>query len=371
MDSEHSESLTFRRYQEQDFASYAELYETVYGKTMDVDFFRWKHRQNRVPPEELIIFLVINAKEQVIGANSFFPETYVTSAQNADGTAAPSSAETSASVPSSQDKLRVVQSGDTMVHPDYRGRGIFMKILAYAAQELQAEGYAAIFGFANGNSYPGFLKFGFADLGRIPVYYKILNWSQFLRSKGSVAQFAGRLLDTMRSFLQLFRFSQAASYAVSRVKLTEESILTFLERENRSALHPLKTAAYLQWKYEKKPQGSYQTWAVTKNAECVAVFVVRVERHGEGLAAEIVEGAATPEDASAALQVLLQRLQDGFQFIRIWESNDESLQQGILKNRFLKREAALYFIMKPLQENQDDLTQRRLWEVIGGNADTV
>ena len=62
---------------------------------------------------------------------------------------------------------QAVQSGDTMVHPDFRGQGIFMKILKFAAEDLQKSGQALIYGYANGNSYPGFLKFGFSDLGRI------------------------------------------------------------------------------------------------------------------------------------------------------------------------------------------------------------
>lgn len=349
------EQLTFRRYQAEDVDQYIEFFQIVYGKVLDANFFHWKHRQGIQSPEAPLIFLVLNPKGQIIGANSFFPETLVYTEPK-----------------ESTSNLRAVQSGDTMVHPDYRGRGIFMKLLAYSVQELRKDGYAGIFGFANGNSYPGFKKFGFADLGRIPVYYKMFSWAQFLRSKGKFTSYLGHLLDFGSAGLKFLHPSKVDKlYSVTRVQLTDEHIQSFLERENRSPLHPLKTKEYLQWKYEEKPNGSYQTWAISKNGECVAVFVVRVERYGEGLAGEIVEGVACPQDAAPALHSLLQRLQEGFQFIRIWESNDEFLMNGIRKNHFFKREAELYFVYYTLQEGLNFMAQRQLWEVISGNADTV
>lgn len=50
------------------------------------------------------------------------------------------------------------QSGDTMTHPDHRGKGLFIK-LAKAAYELaKNEGIKFVFGFPNENSYHGFVK---------------------------------------------------------------------------------------------------------------------------------------------------------------------------------------------------------------------
>jgi GNAT superfamily N-acetyltransferase len=50
------------------------------------------------------------------------------------------------------------QSGDTMTHPDHRGKGLFVS-LALAAYKLAREsGIKFVFGFPNENSYPGFIK---------------------------------------------------------------------------------------------------------------------------------------------------------------------------------------------------------------------
>lgn len=50
------------------------------------------------------------------------------------------------------------QSGDTMTHPDHRGKGLFVS-LAKATFELCKEmGVVFVFGYPNENSYPGFVK---------------------------------------------------------------------------------------------------------------------------------------------------------------------------------------------------------------------
>lgn len=63
------------------------------------------------------------------------------------------------------------QSGDTMTHPDHRGKGLFIK-LAKATYELAREsGIQFIFGFPNSNSYPGFVnKLGWTHLENLNIY---------------------------------------------------------------------------------------------------------------------------------------------------------------------------------------------------------
>lgn len=54
--------------------------------------------------------------------------------------------------------LIAAQSGDTMTHPDHRGKGLFIS-LAKKTYELANElGVEFIYGFPNDNSYPGFVK---------------------------------------------------------------------------------------------------------------------------------------------------------------------------------------------------------------------
>lgn len=50
------------------------------------------------------------------------------------------------------------QSGDTMTHKSHQGKGLFVKLAKESYQLAAENGVQWIFGFPNGNSYPGFVK---------------------------------------------------------------------------------------------------------------------------------------------------------------------------------------------------------------------
>lgn len=50
------------------------------------------------------------------------------------------------------------QSGDTMTHPDHRGKGLFITLAKMTYELAKQNGVEFIFGFPNQNSYPGFVK---------------------------------------------------------------------------------------------------------------------------------------------------------------------------------------------------------------------
>ncbi|MBL7893954.1 MAG: GNAT family N-acetyltransferase [Bacteroidia bacterium] len=50
------------------------------------------------------------------------------------------------------------QSGDTMTHPNHRGKGLFITLAKMTYDLSKQEGVSFVFGFPNENSYPGFVK---------------------------------------------------------------------------------------------------------------------------------------------------------------------------------------------------------------------
>jgi GNAT superfamily N-acetyltransferase len=58
--------------------------------------------------------------------------------------------------------VRVLLSLNTATHPDYQGRGLFTKLASMTYERAGGQGYDAVYGVANANSTPGFLrKLGF------------------------------------------------------------------------------------------------------------------------------------------------------------------------------------------------------------------
>lgn len=54
--------------------------------------------------------------------------------------------------------IRVMLSLNTATHPDYQGRGLFTKLAEATYQEGAVRGISAVYGVANANSTPGFLR---------------------------------------------------------------------------------------------------------------------------------------------------------------------------------------------------------------------
>jgi ribosomal protein S18 acetylase RimI-like enzyme len=52
-------------------------------------------------------------------------------------------------------------------HPDYRRQGVFERLAAAALEDAKKNGIGVTFGFPNEFSYPGSVKHGWVDYGRV------------------------------------------------------------------------------------------------------------------------------------------------------------------------------------------------------------
>lgn len=67
------------------------------------------------------------------------------------------------------------QSGDTMTHPEHRGKGLFVELARRTYALAQESGIVFVFGYPNKNSYPGFVR----KLGwKHP--FDMIAWNSFL-----------------------------------------------------------------------------------------------------------------------------------------------------------------------------------------------
>lgn len=68
-------------------------------------------------------------------------------------------------------EILVAQSGDTMTHPNHRGKGLFITLAKKTYDLAKESGVEFIFGFPNDNSYPGFVnKLGWNHYSNINNY---------------------------------------------------------------------------------------------------------------------------------------------------------------------------------------------------------
>ena len=131
-----------------------DLFLEVFGKDMTAELFAWKYQDNpcQVDHESCLIFVAKDG-DRLVGARSLFPGRVFYRGAWYDG----------------------AQAGDTMVHPDYRGKGIFTALLNVSLEELKARGLNVLYNFPNQNSLPGNLRQGATKRTDIVNAVKILN----------------------------------------------------------------------------------------------------------------------------------------------------------------------------------------------------
>lgn len=73
---------------------------------------------------------------------------------------------------SQHETYRSLRAVDTVVHPDFQGKGIFKKLTLALREQCRTEGYDFIFNTPNKLSRPGYLKMGWQDIGRVRIRLK-------------------------------------------------------------------------------------------------------------------------------------------------------------------------------------------------------
>jgi GNAT superfamily N-acetyltransferase len=77
-------------------------------------------------------------------------------------------------------EILVAQSGDTMTHTDFRGKGLFVELAKRTYELAREECIQIVFGFPNANSYPGFKRkldwVHFDDIESYIIPVRTISW---------------------------------------------------------------------------------------------------------------------------------------------------------------------------------------------------
>lgn len=124
-----------------------ELFHRVHGKKMTNQFWDWRFNDNK---DGSIRYLMWN-DDKLIGNYVLHP----------------------ISIKIGNTIEKVLFSMDTFTHPEYRGKGVFVKLANFSYKKAAELGYRLIIGFPNKNSNKIFFeKLGWKNLGQIIEYNK-------------------------------------------------------------------------------------------------------------------------------------------------------------------------------------------------------
>jgi GNAT superfamily N-acetyltransferase len=185
---------------------------------------------------------------------------------------------------------RAVRAVDTGTHPSYQGQGIFRRLTLHALDALEAEGVDFVFNTPNSQSRPGYLKMGWAQVGRVPTSVRMTS--------------PGSPLVMVRSRVAAQRWSTATDVGLAAHEVLADpslpDLLDAIAPDDR--LHTRRTVSYLRWRYGFEPL-AYRAVTVSDHlTDGLAVF--RLRRRGSALECALCETLVPAGDASASRALL-------------------------------------------------------------------
>lgn len=138
---------------------------------------------------------------------------------------------------------------NTMTHPDYSGRGLFVDLTRMVYKELTDQGYELVMGFPNGVSNRTFVsKLGWKDIYEIP---------------------------TMELEISNISFPKEVTESIIQDPKFELQYPIYSEVTSKIGIN--KSVAYLSWKYGKHPIIPYHNNVTVDDNECVRSWIIYKE----------------------------------------------------------------------------------------------
>jgi GNAT superfamily N-acetyltransferase len=154
------DELTIRRASEDDLPAIIDLMRASLGEGViprSEAYWTWKHEQN--PFGKSPVLLAEDAG-RVVGLRAFLRWTWISG-----GNAIPA-----------------VRAVDTATHPEYQGRGIFKRLTLQLREEMAREGVGFVYNTPNSQSRPGYVKMGWAVVGKPTLHIRPVRPLRFARS---------------------------------------------------------------------------------------------------------------------------------------------------------------------------------------------
>lgn len=236
------------------------------------------------------------------------------------------------------------QSVDTMTHPDYRRRGVFVSLAERLFGTIDRTHQGVVFGFPNSLSLRGFVgKLGFVRVTNVPLAVNTLNWPNSLRthvrSKPAlmVAAKGGKLVQSL--FYNVRPYDNPAGTMIRTVERFDDRIDQLWGKTCwRHKIVVVRNKDYLNWRYSP-PRVEFTRYVAERGAEILGYSVVRFERlRNEARAGIVFDLLAESEEVAGCLIGEVRRylaLERG-DFVYTQSKTDAMYRRAFKRNGFVQ-----------------------------------
>lgn len=321
----NSDNIRIQLYEPHMKQQVAKLFELEY-KISDVEFGNFMSRLYDHPYQKnKCIQIVALDGEKVIGFQSFFywPYCYNNST------------------------YKSYQSGNSLVHPDYRGKRLFARMLNFIHENPVGKEVDFLMGFPVQASFNSFIKNGWDNLFNLQWYVKLMNPFGIVFSKNNLRKY---LTETTK---------QNGFDTLNAIHLCEES--EFREWKKQLVYEP---DSYYQYTYCK--------------GEKIISFDLKIQVRKK-LINELVIGSIrfdekSKDEVNNAIVELIKTIRKAACVSMVSIAINETFQTPEIKNYFnkvgfKKIENKIFFIVKPLKKELP-VTTASLWNIGRADIDT-
>ncbi|MFT5486606.1 MAG: GNAT superfamily N-acetyltransferase [Paracoccaceae bacterium] len=265
------------------------------------------------------------------------------------------------------------QSMDTMTHPDYRGRGLFIK-LAMACYEICAErGYEALYGFPNSNSYPGFLRrLNWDHTGDIVHWVRTLKLSKYR----AVPKAVGPMIDAASFLLPSGKIGDAQiSFEIPDATSLQTLINLSSDEKNTCRVH--RDLNWFSWRYSPAAEKDFEWVCVHRGGKLVGLGIWGMQNASWGQSSD---GRArigelmgeTPQDIEAVLATIIKRARGRSAIVLESYCNMEPVVRAFRRAGFFRYKSAPFIVRGLTARNLDgNIHNHDAWRIAGGDWDGI
>jgi predicted GNAT family acetyltransferase len=236
-------------------------------------------------------------------------------------------------------KVKTAQHCNTMVHPEYRKRGIFNKMGQFAVQYLKDNDYALTYGFPGPMSRPGFLSQGYKIVDETESMFLVIHPQKLLLHKLSSKTLAGVLGFLYNEFLNAGAKKTTRVSDSFQVEVSDgytDDLKEVDELRDRSGINLVRSESYLRWRFDKHPQRRYRYVIAKKDGKLWGYAVISAQPQGNELVYGLIVDYLVKDKDLSCFRVLTDRClkeltKSGSDILMVWVFSEPCLRNELLK----------------------------------------
>ncbi len=256
-------NIVIREYREGDEVSIMKLRGLVLSGSKDMDWWVWQYKQNPAG-EPIIIVAEDGDTNEIVSHFSYIPLR----------------------MKIENNIIYAVTSVDLMVHPNYRGLGIYNKSRLKGLGIARQKGYIFEYSFPNLDMLPINRKYGIRPVfKKTPLWVKTLHFdnvvAKYLNNHGILTSFVKAASMGLMRVIDRSRNYQITTQLREINKIDERFDTLWQEASSHHKITLVRDRAYLEWRYIKKPGTEYTIYIAEQDIQLRGYIILRiVEENG-------------------------------------------------------------------------------------------